>query len=234
MLEVIEKLLILQADDQKARQYERELEALPRQRQVIKEKFLSAQGAFEKSTTGLKQNEVDRKKVDLDIQTKTAAIQKYKQQMLQTRKNEEYQALQKEIAAGESAVGDYETRQLELMEQADVLQAEVAKAKAELDTIRTRLEAEAKDLVAHEANLKKGIENLKARRAALVPKIDPDDLGIYERIFGKKGDAAIVPLNHDVCGGCHMKVTATTSGNTKAGTSMVHCENCGRILYQDW
>jgi predicted nucleic acid-binding Zn-ribbon protein len=43
-----------------------------------------------------------------------------------------------------------------------------------------------------------------------------------------------VPLSHDVCGGCHMKVTITTSTKAKAGNEVVNCENCGRILYQEW
>lgn len=234
MLDVIEKLLILQASDQKARQSARELDSLPRQRQTIKEKFLAAQDAYEKSTTGLKMNEVERKKVDLDIQTKLAAIQKYKQQMLQTRKNEEFQAFQKEIATAEQAMSDLETRQLELMEQTDVLQAAAAKSKADLDAIRTRLEGEARDLAGRETSLKTTIKELADKRAALIAAIDQDTVETYERILTKKGDAAVVPLNHEVCGGCHMKVTATTAGNTKANQAIVHCDHCGRILYPEY
>ena len=33
------------------------------------------------------------------------------------------------------------------------------------------------------------------------------------------------------CMGCHTKVTAQTRVNLKADKTVVHCENCGRILY---
>lgn len=234
MLEVITKLLILQADDQKVRQSKRDLEGLPKLRLAIKEKFLAAQAEYEKNTQGLKQNELDRKKLELEIQTKQGTIQRYKQQMLQTRKNDEYQALEKEIQTAEAGVSELETRELELMDQNDELQKEAAKSKSALDTIRTRLEAEAKQLVEREATTKAKIVELEARRPSLLEGIDPDVLSIYERVFAKKSDAAVVALSHDVCGGCHMKVTVTTSSKAKAGTEVVNCENCGRIVYQDW
>jgi len=46
-----------------------------------------------------------------------------------------------------------------------------------------------------------------------------------------KGDAAIVALEHNVCTGCHMKVTTATVMHAKTGKEIVSCEQCGRILY---
>ena len=62
-------------------------------------------------------------------------------------------------------------------------------------------------------------------------KIDEDLLGRFERLFTSKGDAAIVALEHEVCTGCHMKVTTQTSHRVKSGKELVSCEQCGRILY---
>ena len=44
-------------------------------------------------------------------------------------------------------------------------------------------------------------------------------------------DAAIVALEHEVCTGCHMKVTTQTAHHVKNGKEIVSCEQCGRILY---
>jgi uncharacterized protein len=41
----------------------------------------------------------------------------------------------------------------------------------------------------------------------------------------------VVALEHEVCTGCHMKVTTQTAHRVKAGKEIVSCENCGRILY---
>ena len=72
---------------------------------------------------------------------------------------------------------------------------------------------------------------LTAERTEAAGKIDEDLLGRFERLFASKGDAAIVSLEHEVCTGCHMKVTPQTSHRVKNGKEIVSCEQCGRILY---
>ncbi len=41
----------------------------------------------------------------------------------------------------------------------------------------------------------------------------------------------MVALEHDICTGCHMKVTTATAIHARAGKEIVSCEQCGRILY---
>ncbi|MGH8047174.1 MAG: C4-type zinc ribbon domain-containing protein [Chthoniobacterales bacterium] len=38
-------------------------------------------------------------------------------------------------------------------------------------------------------------------------------------------------IEHEVCTGCHTKVTTQTSLAVKADKVLVHCPNCGRILH---
>ena len=76
------------------------------------------------------------------------------------------------------------------------------------------------------------LEELNRERADLEGKIDEDLLGLFERLFKSKGDAAVVAIEHGVCTGCHMKVTSATAASARAGKEIVSCENCGRILYE--
>ena len=75
------------------------------------------------------------------------------------------------------------------------------------------------------------LKELTAERAELSGKIDEDLLSRFERLFASKGDAAIVALEHEVCTGCHMKITTQTAHRVKNGKEIVSCEQCGRILY---
>jgi predicted nucleic acid-binding Zn-ribbon protein len=59
-------------------------------------------------------------------------------------------------------------------------------------------------------------------------QIDEDLLGV-SNVFSQ-GDAVVV-AEHEVCTGCHMKVTTQTAHRAKAGKEIVSCDNCGRILY---
>ncbi|HMG06250.1 MAG TPA: C4-type zinc ribbon domain-containing protein, partial [Chthoniobacterales bacterium] len=75
------------------------------------------------------------------------------------------------------------------------------------------------------------LKELMLERNELAAKVEEDLLGRFERLFASKGDAAIVALEHEVCTGCHMKITTQTAHRVRNGKEIVSCEQCGRILY---
>src|SRR6185436_12171519 len=126
MLETIEKLLILQDRDRKIRRVQGELAHIEPERQTLKTKASGAQGQLDAAKQRLKQNESDRKRLELDVEAKKNQIEKYANQQLQTRKNEEYRALAHEIDTCKFDIRKIEDKEIELMEQAEVAQKEVA------------------------------------------------------------------------------------------------------------
>ena len=66
---------------------------------------------------------------------------------------------------------------------------------------------------------------------ALTVGIDEDLLDQYNRLFASKGGNAVVALEHEVCTGCHMKLTTQTLVRVRGAQEITHCEQCGRILY---
>ena len=42
---------------------------------------------------------------------------------------------------------------------------------------------------------------------------------------------ALAPMHEGKCGGCHMKLIASTVVAVQSAREMARCENCGRILY---
>jgi len=79
--------------------------------------------------------------------------------------------------------------------------------------------------------VKKRLEEINAERSELAAPIEEDVLDFYTRIFTKKGDAAVVPMENAQCGGCHMKVVVGVIQSLKQSVSLTQCESCGRILY---
>ncbi len=75
------------------------------------------------------------------------------------------------------------------------------------------------------------LAELTKEREEIAAKIDEDLLSRFERLMASKGDAAVVALEHEVCTGCHMKITTQTVHRVKSGKEIVSCEQCGRILY---
>ncbi len=232
--EALEKLLVLQEKDQRLRQLLWEQDKLPLERQEIEKRLQKAKQTFENDTASLRENEVARKKLELNVQSKEEAVRKYKTQQMQTRKNEEFQALSHEIETAEQAISDLETEELELMEQADELRAHAAEAKKVLDAAEGSYKDQIDAIEKREVSLRDRIAEIETERAAHATEVDEDLLDLYTRIMKNKKDSTVVPLEHGVCGGCHMKITTSLANAVKAADSIQHCEYCGRILYDSF
>jgi len=178
-----------------------------------------------------RQVEMDRKKLELDVGTRTETISRLKTQQYQTRKNDEFQAIGHEIERYENEIRKIEDEELELMVEADKLKADLGVEEKKSATVRESVARQTGDLESKSKTLQSRLEELTKERAELASKIDEDLLGRFERLFKSKGDAVVVALEHEVCTGCHMKVTTQTAHRAKAGKEIVSCENCGRILY---
>ncbi|MEY4386026.1 MAG: hypothetical protein RLY20_1309 [Verrucomicrobiota bacterium] len=231
MLEVIEKLLVLQDRDRKLRRARTELSAIDPQRQAMKQKSAGAQAGLEKAKQRVKDIEAKRKQLELEVDTKKGQINKYGQQQFETRKNDEYQALAKEIEHCKAAIVQIEDQEIELMEQAETAAKEVAEATKVLKEAQTIVDNEVKQLDASEQNLKKELAELESNRGELASAVDEAVLARYERTMKNRGDNVVVGIEHGVCGGCHMKIPAQVVVQCRAQQELTACTNCGRILY---
>jgi len=227
----LEQLLVLQDRQQKIKQIQTEIKTLPLQRQNLEAQL----AAIAATVGGLKSKaqhlEMDRKKLELDAGTRQESINRLKTQQYETRKNDEFRAMGNEIERYEKEIRQIEDQELELMDQADKVKAEVAVAEKNALGSRESIARQMADLEQKAAALDGRLNELTAEHTDLSGKIDEDLLSRFERLFASKGDAAIVALEHEVCTGCHMKVTTQTAHRVKNGKEIVSCEQCGRILY---
>ncbi len=227
----LEQLLVLQDRQQKIRQIQNETKTLPLQRKHLEEQLAANAAALEAIKQKARQVEVDRKRMELDVGTRTTSIARLKTQQYETRKNDEFQALGHEIERYEREIQQIEDQELELMEQADNLKTEIAAEEKKAGAAKESITRQLADLDTKGTTLQGRLAELTTERGEIAAKIDEDVLSRFERLFASKGDAAIVALEHEVCTGCHMKVTTQTVVQVKAGKEIVSCEQCGRILY---
>jgi len=227
----LEQLLVLQDRQQKIKQIQTEVHTLPLQRKNLEEQLAASVAGVEALKQKARQVEMDRKKLELDVGTRTETISRLKTQQYQTRKNDEFQAIGHEIERYENEIRKIEDEELELMVEADKLKADLGVEEKKSATVRESVARQTGDLESKSKTLQSRLEELTKERAEIAGKIDEDLLGRFERLFKSKGDAVVVALEHEVCTGCHMKVTTQTAHRAKAGKEIVSCENCGRILY---
>lgn len=117
------------------------------------------------------------------------------------------------------------------MEEAETLKPAIAEAEKIHNDEKAKIEQILKSLDEKKVNIEARIVELKKDRQEATVGIDEDVLDRYQRIFKNKGGSAVVSLDHEVCTGCHMKVTTQTAVEVKAQRDIVHCPQCGRILY---
>ena len=231
MLETIEKLLILQDRDRRIRRVQGELAHIEPERQSFQTRAAGAQTGLDAAKNRVKQIESDRKHLELEVEAKKQLITKYANQQLQTRKNEEYRALTHEIDMCKDEIFKIENRELELMEQAEAAQKEVARATQAAGEARKLMDEQLSQLAAREQNLTKELSQLTTNREELAAAVDDTSRARYERLVRNKGESVVVGVQHGVCGGCHMRLPAQVLVTCQAQQELVTCTNCGRILY---
>jgi predicted nucleic acid-binding Zn-ribbon protein len=227
----LEQLLVLQDRQQKIRQIQTEIKTLPLERSHLESQLAASAAGVDALKQKARQVEIERKKLELDVGTRTESISRLKTQQYQTRKNDEFQALGHEIERYENEIRKLEDQELELMIEADKLKAAVEAAEKSARATKDTISRQLTDLEAKSKALDSQQRELEKDRTTLAAEIDADLLDQFERLFNSKGDAAVVAVEHGVCTGCHMKVTTATASRVKAGKEIVNCENCGRILF---
>jgi hypothetical protein len=231
MLETIEKLLLLQDRDCKIHRVQQELAQIGPERETYHSKATATQVQLETARTRIKQIESDRKRLELDVGVKKQQIEKYANQQLQTRKNEEYRALAHEIEMCKADITKIEDQEIVFMEQAEETQKDVTRLVRENDEAKKLGESQTAQLEQREQNLRRELAELQTGREALAAAVDETARARYERLSRSKGENVVVGVHHGVCGGCHMKLPPQILVTCQGEKEIVACPNCGRILY---
>src|SRR5260370_11134487 len=230
MLDVIEKLLVLQGRDRNILKFRDELARIPSERNELHARLAAAQASLESGKTRVKQIESDRKKLELDVEAKKQQIERYSAQQFQTKKNEEYRALSHEIETCRQIIVQLEDQELELMERAEQAQKEVAAAtQAAADAKRT-IDSRLADLAAREKNVQQELGALETNRGELAAAVEDSTRHRYERLLKQKGQNVMVGIQHGVCGGCHMQLSRQVIVLCRAGPGLVTCSHRRRLL----
>lgn len=233
MLPDIERLLILQTRDQSIADLEGDLKRIPAEKELARTRLAGSHNAVALAKSAMQENEMAIKTVELDIETRKTTIGRLKTQQFETRKNEEFRALNTEVEKYQVQIDDLETTELELMERGDELRLALQKAREQLAKAE---ESVNEDLAAYdqrEVEEHKRLAEVKAQRGDCEAAISDEDLlEVYDRLRKARGTKVVVNLSPTgQCDGCHVKVTPFTLIKVQADKEVVQCENCGRILF---
>ena len=233
MQDEVRALLILQDRDRRLMALARDLEKLPQDEARAKMKLASDEAAVTKAHQALLDCELRVKKIELDAETRRTTIKRLKLQQFETRKNEEFVALGHEITRYEKELDDFETRELEAMEEVDGFRSAHKAAEAARANTRKLVDEDLASIKQRHERMEADRKELLVEREKLLANAPESILPLYNRLMKSKDGLAIAPMREGKCEGCHMKLIASTIMKVQAGKEIAQCEDCGRILYQE-
>ncbi len=229
--EEIEKLLQLQDRDMKLRELRAEKEEQPKRLAALKESFQARGKDLAQAKEALKSKQAEMKKIELEVESTKQNILKHSNQLFQVKSNEEYRALEKEIALEKSQSSDREDVIIQDMMEIDTIKEKIKQLEEKHAQDEKELKAQETLIQERIKNLEVQIKQLQDERHNLEVRVREDILSVYNRVLKNKPESPVVPVQNYICLGCHMSLIHQTYADVRRGTELVHCENCSRILY---
>jgi uncharacterized protein len=144
----------------------------------------------------------------------------------------ELTAMSEEVEHLKARKSMLEDQELEVMEEREPLDAEVARMEVERAALTAQADDAADALVRAEAEVDREIAAASAERDAAVASVPPDLLATYEKLRARLGGVGAARLVGSSCSGCHLVLPATELDRIKKSgpDALVFCDQCGRIL----
>lgn len=164
---------------------------------------------------------------DLEARIKRDHSRLYSGQIVDSR---EIASLERELEHYRARKDELEDQCLTVMERVETLQAEMDTLSARAITLRERWEADRAGLTQQVQRMTDELAGLRSERDRLAATIDPRTLDAYTRMRQRLGHA-VTEVTGGVCAMCRVTIPAKDVQHARAGTALVPCPNCGRILF---
>src|SRR5262249_45907931 len=145
--------------------------------------------------------------------------------------NQEYHAIQHEIAHAQTAIKGHEDRMLERMLEADEQTAGVKKAEVDLAAEQKAIDADRKAMKAEHGELQAQLESIASDRAAIVGALDPRVLSIFELVAKRRHGVAVAEAKDGICTICHVRLRPQVFNTVRRNEEILQCDSCQRILF---
>ena len=227
-----QQLLLLHSRDRRLKTLNNDLEKLPGELEYMDKKIFEEKESIRLAMEDWKNMESKNNSLEKDILSHRDQIARQRNRQLEVKKNEEYQALEQEIANLESKIDELESEQIETLDKIDDARetAEVAEKKIAQRVIE--LEKEREERVAFGKQAEIDVQSLETQIAETREEVEPDFLSVYDRVSKiVSRPPYMAPLEDQKCSGCHLRVSNDVVSSVLVEKKLTQCDQCGRIVY---
>lgn len=216
----------------------------PRQLASAEKKVAHAKENLAAVQAEIKALKLEASKRELSVKEFDAKVEKLQTQSMSAKKNDEYQAFQKEISGLKADKSRVEDGLLDLMMQSDekgklekLRQEEVKAAEDEHTVAKKKLEAEM-------AVDDRDIEAKLSQRSSIAAACEKEIIRVYERVLAAKDDGvALAPVGkyetiedegkvvYWQCEACGVGLNMQDVNLLMMGRDLQFCRNCSRVMY---
>lgn len=227
-----QQLLLLHSRDRRLKTLKNDLEKLPGELEYMDKKIFEEKESIRMAMEEWKTLESKNNSLEKDILSHRDQIARQRNRQLEVKKNEEYQALEHEIANLESKIDELESEQIETLDKIDDAHetAEVAEKKIAQRVIE--LEKEREERVAFGKQAEIDVQSLETQIVETREEVEPDFLSVYDRVSKiVSRPPYMAPLEDQKCSGCHLRVSNDVVSSVLVEKKLTQCDQCGRIVY---
>jgi predicted nucleic acid-binding Zn-ribbon protein len=226
----IQRLLELQDIDTMVMELSRKRSLVPRKLEHHRGEVRRAKDAVEERRTALKERELERRRLEREVEQVEEATIRFQNQLNTIKTNEEYRALLAQIERSKTRQSECEDRILAVMEEIEENEAALSEAQRELRAAEELLEERTREANELVARLQEAIDAKAVSREDVTREISESHLRRYERILAGKGGLAVATIEGHVCSGCHGTIPPQTINEIRKCDRLYTCQHCGRIL----
>ena len=227
----LERLMHLQQIDSSMHDAERRLADEPARLQALDARLDAARQAVADAKERVAANQTARREIEKDVALHQGRLSKFRDQAMAVKTNQEYHAIQHEIAFAQNEIKVHEDRILERMMEADELTGALKSAESALVAAQKEVEAEKRAISAEHDDMRTLVERLRGERAALVAGLAPDVLSVFELVAKRRHGVAMAEARDGICTNCHVRLRPQVFNTVRRNEAIIQCDSCQRILY---
>jgi len=212
---------------------ERERDTVPVELTAVDSDYKEKLEAVQRIKQRLLEAEVEHRRAVAELADQQEKQKKYQAQLRNVQSSREYSAVLNEMDGVEKQIRVSEDKVLALEEELETSRADLKKREENLPRETQEHEEKLKDWRVAQRAINAELQKAQAEISDIESRMRPRELAEFRRLIEKKGGLAVVRVISNSCSACHVKLRPAAMQLLKAGSEIIYCDSCRRILYYD-
>ena len=227
----LERLITLQKLDSTAEAARRRLAAEPEHEAALDARLEAAGQHVAAAKEKLAANKNARAALEKEVAMHQGRLSKFREQAMAVKTNQEFTAVQHEIAFAQAEIKKIEDAILERMMESDDHTAALKTAETQLAAEQKAIEADRTAVTAAHGEMEAALDKITIERATVIAGLNAQVLATFEAVSRKRNGIAVAEARGGVCTICHVRLRPQVFNEVRRNDSILQCDHCNRILY---